>query len=88
MELSPAFIYTQFSKKNSRIYSKNGRKKMLAKIGDKLKSAEKQNYSPQDMVCIGAHGLAWRFLPNDIPGLKNMLPIFVPIADSKKMQGN
>jgi hypothetical protein len=57
-------------------------------MGDKLKSAEKQTHSPQDMVCIGAHGLAWRFLPNDIPGLKNMMPIFAPISNSKLVQGD
>ena len=61
---------------------------MFTKTGIKLKSAEKQTNSPQGIVNIGSHGLAWRFLPNDIPGLKNMLPIFVPIADSKQMQGD
>lgn len=33
------------------------------------------------IVAIGDQGLVWRFKPNDIPGLSNIMPVFVPIKD-------
>lgn len=33
------------------------------------------------IVAVGDQGLVWRFMPNNIPGLRNMIPVFVPIKD-------
>lgn len=41
---------------------------------------ENEKEGHKSLVIIGSKGMAWRFNPNQIPGLKNMLPIVVDLA--------